>query len=186
MGDEQDEDEERVVPRSHLRDQARAYLDLAEQLVKKPRHLPEPPFDDELRQAIAEARHLTKSARTRQIRLVAQLLRPLELEIWQRALAGRTSEAASEQERERLAEQWRTRLLEGGDVVLNEFVAKFEGADRQQLRQLIRQATSNPGTPEQPSAKAKRAATQVLRTVRELLPLGSESDADAGSGGDGG
>ena len=75
MGDEQDDDEERVVPRSHLRDQARAYLDLAEQLVKKPRHLPEPPFDDELRQAIAEARHLTKSARTRQIRLVAQLLR---------------------------------------------------------------------------------------------------------------
>lgn len=184
--DEHDDDDESVeLTRTRIREQGRAYLDLADELVKgKHPRLPDPPFDQELRDAIADARRFTKNARTRQIRLVAQLLRPIEIEEWRRALAGRTAEAALTREREMLAEQWRTRLLTGGDAVLGEFVAQHPGADRQRLRQLIRQAggphaTDATAATAATGAKAKRAATQVLRAVRELLGGAVESSGES-------
>jgi ribosome-associated protein len=170
--DEDDVEESGELSRTRARDQARAYLELADELVKgKHPRLLDPPFDAELRQAIADARRFEKNARTRQIRLVAQLLRADEIAAWRRALAGRTEQAEQTRERERLAEQWRTRLLEGGDAVLGEFVAAHPGADRQRLRQLVRQAT---GTDQ----KAKRAATQVLRAVRELITVAGDEPGE--------
>lgn len=164
--DEDDELESLGPSRTRLRDQAAAYLELAEQLAKgKHGKLVDPPFDATLREAIADAQRFTKTARVRQIRRVAQLMREVgPIEELHAALAGKTAESRAKQEREQLSEAWRARLLEQGDVALAELMAAHPSADRQQLRQLIRQASRTP-----PDARSKRAATSLLRAVRGLL-----------------
>ena len=164
---DQDEELESLEPsRTRLRDQAEAYLELAEQLAKgKHGTLLDPPFDATLREAIADSQRFAKNARVRQIRRVAQLLREVgPIEELHAALAGRTEQARAKQEREQLCEAWRARLLEQGDAALTELLAAHPSADRQQLRALIRQASRTP-----PDARSKRAATSLLRTVRALL-----------------
>jgi ribosome-associated protein len=164
---EQDDEPESLEPsRTQLRNQAEAYLELAEQLAKgKHGKLLDPPFDTTVREAIADAQRFAKNARARQIRWVAQLLRSLgPIEELHAALAGGTADAHAKQERERLSEAWRARLLEQGDAALTELVAAHPSADRQQLRQLIRQASRTP-----PDARSKRASTNLLRAVRALL-----------------
>ncbi|MFO7566300.1 MAG: ribosome biogenesis factor YjgA [Enhygromyxa sp.] len=166
--DEPDDDEPEVLEpsRTKLRARAKAYLVLAEQLAKgKHGKLVDPPFDATLREAIVDAQRLLEKARGRQIRRVAQLLREAgPIEELHAALAGRTAQARAKQEREQLSEAWRARLLEQGDAALTELMAAHPSADRQQLRQLIRQASRTP-----PDARSKRAATRLLRAVRALL-----------------
>jgi ribosomal 50S subunit-associated protein YjgA (DUF615 family) len=58
---------------------------------------------------------------------------------------------------------WRNRLLEGGDPALAELMAEYPAADRGRLRQLARQASRTPA-----DARAKRAATKLLRKIRAL------------------
>jgi len=60
-------------------------------------------------------------------------------------------------------EAWRDRLLAEGDAALPELLAEFPGADRQQLRQLIRNAHR-----ERAAQKPPRAARLLFRYLREL------------------
>lgn len=152
--------------RTALREWAEAYTELAEQLAKtKHPTLPDPPFDERLREAILDSQRFVKNARSRQIRLVAQLMREAApIEELREALQGRTREIKAKEERERLSEVWRARLLERRDAALAELVLAYPSADRQRLRQLIRQASRTP-----PDPRSKRAATELIRAVRTLL-----------------
>ena len=164
---EQEEEEPLEPSRTELREWAEAYTELAEELAKgKHTVLPDPPFDAPLREAILDSQRFLKNARSRQIRRVAQLMREAgaPIEELREALQGRTREIKAKEERERLSEVWRTRLLERGDAALSEFVAAYPSADRQRLRQLIRQAGRTP-----PDPRSKRAATSLIRAVRALL-----------------
>jgi ribosome-associated protein len=163
---EQEPEEPLEPSRTEHREWAQAYTELAEQLAKgKHTVLPDPPFDDQLRQAIVDSQRFLKNARSRQIRRVAQLMREAgPIEELREALQGRTREIKAKEERERLSEVWRARLLERGDAALSEFVAAYPSADRQRLRQLIRQAGRVP-----PDPRSKRAATSLIRAVRALL-----------------
>jgi ribosome-associated protein len=143
-----------------------AYAELAEQLAKgKHAALPDPPFDATIREAIADSKRLVKSARSRQVRRVAQLLRGTgSIEQLREALDGRTPEIAEQQARAQASEAWRTRLLAEADAALSEFTAQYPDADRQQLRQLIRQASRTP-----PDLRSRKAATALFRAVNAIL-----------------
>ncbi|PRQ09894.1 ribosome biogenesis factor YjgA [Enhygromyxa salina] len=156
--------------RTELKDEAVAYTELAEQLAKgKHAALPDPPFDAPIREAIADAQRMVKSARSRQVRRVAQLLRATgPIEPLREALEGRTPEIAERQARLQASEAWRTRLREQGDVALTEFVEQHQHADRQQLRKLIRQSNRTP-----PDARSRRGATTLFRLIHTIL-----ADAD--------
>lgn len=164
--------------RSRLREEAAAFTELAEQLVRGKRvELPSPPFDAEIQDALLEARRLAKSARSRQIRRLAQLLRvAAPITELRDALDGHSLAAAAEQASERANEAWRARLLEEGDAALTELLRTHPGADRSRLRQLMRQAKRSP-----PDARSKRAATALLRLIREtraLIPAVELDEAD--------
>lgn len=161
------DDREPLAPsRTKVKDAVVAYAVLAEQLVKgKHTTLPDPPFDAAIRQALADAQRMVKSARSRQIRRLAQLLRATgSLEQLHEALEGRTPAMAEKQAREQASEVWRTRLLEQADAGLSEFVTQYPNADRQQLRQLIRQASRTP-----PDPRSRKAATALFRAVNAIL-----------------
>jgi ribosome-associated protein len=170
--DQEDEDEgagdRSEFSRTELKDAAVAYTELAEQLAKgKHTVLPDPPFDAAIREAIAEAQRMVKSARSRQVRRVAQLLRGTgPIEHLREALEGRTPEIAQKQARLQVSEEWRTRLREQGDPALNEFVEQYPLADRQQLRKLVRQSNRTP-----PDARSRRGATSLFRAIHAILEI---------------
>lgn len=55
---------------------------------------------------------------------------------------------------------WQTRLLSGGDVALDSFIQEVPGADRRQLRQLVRNVKKST---EAQQAESLRALTKLLR-----------------------
>lgn len=65
-----------------------------------------------------------------------------------------------------LAEHWRKRLLRDGDTALDELLVEFPDADRQILRQRIRQAAK-----EQAAAKPGKAFKALFADLRALLGL---------------
>ncbi|MCR9159825.1 MAG: ribosome biogenesis factor YjgA [Nannocystaceae bacterium] len=120
-------------------------------------------LEAEPRQAIESCRSMRKGARVRELRRIATMLRHVDA----RALRDRLDDLArgdrAEVQREKEREQWRERLLEGGDAVLSEFVTAYPDADRQQLRQLIRAAGKD-----RTKGKAVAAYRKLLREIRAL------------------
>jgi ribosome-associated protein len=149
--------------KSHVRREASAVSELALRLAKLPRgRRVELQLGEELSQALELADQLSKGAYQRQLRLIAKLLRALPNEIREQL-----EQLSSPGYRpgpnfdERLYERWRLRLVNEGDSALSEFVAEFPSVERQRLRQLVRQAKSEPATP-----RSQRALRELLRAVR--------------------
>ena len=166
--DEDELDDELDPPkatREARRLEAEAFAELAHRLAKgTPTVLPDPPFGEVLREAIVGARTMVKSAKTRQLRRLARLLREAApLEEFNAALEHRSPAMLQERAAEQHNEQWRARLLQEGDPALDELVDRHPRADRALLRQLIRAARTDP-----PDARSKKAATRLLREIRAL------------------
>ena len=71
------------------------------------------------------------------------------------------------------AESLRERLLDGGDAALGELLAGHPGADRQQLRQLVRNALD-----ERAKDKPPRASRELYRALHALLGDGEQDAHD--------
>jgi len=93
-----------------------------------------------LRNCVLDARKIdSPSAKYRALRLVRRELRNGDTEAIRRQL-----EALSNPRRKPAAtsaiEQWRERLISGSEAALEEFLSEYPNAERQQLRQLVRNA----------------------------------------------
>lgn len=73
------------------------------------------------------------------------------------------------------AEAWRERLLDGGDDALGELLDAHPDADRQQLRQLVRNALE-----ERAKAKPPRAYRELFRVLRDALSTEATASGHAG------
>ncbi len=119
---------------------------------------------DELVQALREARRIrSHGARKRQIQYIGKLMRSIEVQavrdyFEQRGLADRLAA-----ERHRHLERLRDTLIDEGDAALGEALAEFPGADRQQLRQLVRQARR-----ERERGGASKSSRALFRYLRDL------------------
>ncbi len=140
-----------------------ALAGLAKSLVEmKPSQLAEVPLSDDVREAVLVARGLSRGPRVRQLRRVSQLLRQDDVAQIVPAAKDATHKQRRRASRERIYEEWRERLVAGGDPALAEFIDGHPMVDPQRLRQLLRQARRDPG-----SGKSKQAMLAVLRLVRE-------------------
>src|SRR3546814_10961745 len=78
-----------------------------------------------------------------------------------------------------LAEHWRERLIDEGDKALAQWLQEFPDSDRQQLRQLLRNARD-----ERSKARPPRALRGLLRSLRASLgTLIAISDRQSGGQG---
>lgn len=127
-------------------------------------------LSDKLQQALHEGRRLTSlSARRRQQRYLAKLL---SLEEQQAAIdLVQTLDARHEADNLRFhrLEQWRERLLTEGDTALAELLQDHPQADRQALRQLVRQAQK-----EASSGKPPASARKLFKVLRALDEQGKD------------
>jgi len=154
--------------RSVQRREALDILQLAKDLVALPEgDLDQVPLNESLRHQVNEARRITQQvAHKRQVQYLAKHLRKHEDEV----PAIRTAVDAPKQERRRAtaqlhhAEAWRDRLIAEGDEAINALLLDHPQADRQQLRQLVRQAQG-----ELKAEKPPAASRHIFRIMRELI-----------------
>lgn len=166
--DEHDWDDADYKSKTRIKKEMLALQDMGKEMVELPiRELDKFPLDDELRAQIDLARGITsRSGRKRQLQYIGKLLRNRDVSPIQDAFAElqRGHRELTRQFHE--LEQLRDQLLEQGDDAIEDVITRFPAADRQQLRQLIRQARK-----EQANNAAPAAARKIFRYLRELAEL---------------
>ena len=165
--------------RTQQRIEALEIRNLAEKLVALPAaQLARLPIPEELMPHIVETQRITSHiAHKRQLQFLAKQMRREEDEVLE-AIRDAMDEGGEAARRETAllhqAEQWRDRLLADGDDALAALLEEFPTADRQKLRQLVRNATD-----ERVKNKPPRAFRDLFREVRELLSSTDTPDDEA-------
>jgi ribosome-associated protein len=166
------------VSRSQRRREALDVLKLAHSLSEmSDAQLKSIPLSDDLRDEVRRARAVSQQiARKRQNQFVAKQMRRLdddEIEAIRAAIEHDRDRARRETAELHQVEAWRERLIAEGDEALGELLAAFPHADRQQLRQLARQARA-----ERAAGKPPHAYRELFRMIRELLAAGSDQGVE--------
>lgn len=164
--------------RTQQRGEALEIRSLAEKLVALPAaQLARLPIPEDLMPHIVETQRITSHiAHKRQLQFLAKQMRREEDEVLE-AIRDAMDEGGEAARRETAllhqAEHWRDRLLADGDQALADLLDAFPTADRQKLRQLVRNATD-----EKAKNKPPRAFRELFREVREVLAAVDGRDTD--------
>jgi ribosome-associated protein len=166
MSEPKDDEEDLAPSKSARKRQMTALQKLGEELVGlSERELVKVPVEDaRLLEVIREARAIrSHSARRRHLQYLGKLMRSVDASPIESALEAlhqkRRGEAQSFQE----LEAWRDTLLHEGDSAVQGLLQRFPAADRQQLRQLLRQHRKELAT-----GKPLAASRKLFRYLREL------------------
>ncbi len=163
-------------------EQRRAALDvlaLGEKLVAlSEAQLAKLPIPEDLLPHIRDAKRITSHvAHKRQLAFLAKQMRREDdeaLDAIRDALDVGGEAARRETATLHRVEAWRERLMIDGDVALAELLGEHPGADRQHLRQLVRNAID-----ERNRNKPPHAFRELFRELRELLLQSDDGDEDA-------
>lgn len=121
-------------------------------------------LDDETIDAVGAVRALPASgARNRQLKYCTKQLATTDMSAVKTYLDDRHSQQLAVNQKFHHLEQWRERLIEEGDGALGAALSVWPQIDRQQMRQLIRDAQR-----ERSSGKPAGAAKKLFRHLREL------------------
>ncbi|MBB1089401.1 ribosome-associated protein [Lysobacter sp. SG-8] len=168
-GIDEDSGEFRGPSRSQQRREALDVLELGRKLSElTDAQLERLPVPESLLPHIRETRRITSHiAHKRQLAFLAKQMRREEDEVLD-AIRDALDESGDAARREvaamHRAEAWRDRLLDEGDTALGAFIDAHPTADRQQLRQLVRNALD-----ERKRNKPPRAYRELFRAIRELV-----------------
>ena len=180
-GRDEETGEFRDDSRSQQRREALEVLSLGQQLVAlTDAQLARLPVPESLLPHILEARRITSHiAHKRQLAFLAKQMRREDddtLEAIRDALDEKGDAARREVAAMHRVEAWRDRLLADGDEALAELLDLYPDADRQGLRQLVRNTLE-----ERKRNKPPRAFRELFRHLRVMMLDGQASD-DAGDG----
>lgn len=118
----------------------------------------------ELREALLFARTITRGeARRRQLQYIGALMREVDTEPIEKALAiiGRGQHQDAEHFKQ--LERWRDDLMDGNDALMEDILARFPDTDRQKLRQLVFNARKERQEDKPP--KSSRALFRFLKAL---------------------
>ncbi|MFC6839724.1 ribosome biogenesis factor YjgA [Xanthomonas theicola] len=168
-GRDEDTGEFRGESRSQQRREALEVLTLGEKLVAlTPAQLARLPVPESLVAHIADAKRITSHiAHKRQLAFLAKQMRREDeqtLDAIREAMDANSDGARREAAALHRLEDWRGRLLADGDAALSGLLTEYPGADRQRLRQLIRNAKE-----ERLKNKPPHAYRELFRELRELI-----------------
>lgn len=159
-----EENEEQIISKSQVKREMQTLRDLGEELVQLPLvSLKKFSFPERLLDSILLAQSLKREALRRQIQHIGKLLREEDDEAIRQLL----SQISQPQRDEVMAfheiEQWRDKLLDGDDEAINQAVDRFQEADRQHLRQLVRNARK-----ELQQEKPPKSARLLFQYLKDL------------------
>ena len=143
-----------------------ALLDLAEEMLKLSRsQLLSLELPEDIYQALLDTVDMPpKGARKRQLKYITGKLRNIDMEPYKEKLSRIKNKSAHANREHHLIENWRDKLLEQGNDALTQFLSEFPAADRQHLRQLLRQAKK-----EHESARPPKSARLIYQYLKNLL-----------------
>ena len=147
--------------KSQIKRDMQALQKIGEALVALPEtQLEKIHLEGRLRTAVLEARQLKGfEAKRRQMQYIGRLMRDTDAQPIEEALAKIQGKHQQTQAQFHQIERWRDRLIAEGDKLLEEFLKQYPDTDRQQLRQLIRNAQ-----------QAKQGAdTELFRYLRGIV-----------------
>ncbi len=163
---EQYEEEQERPSKSQLKRDSAALQDLAAELADLSRSeltglsLSEPLFN-----AVCEAAGMPpKGARKRMLKHIGAMLRKMDVEPIRENLAKLRNQSVHSAREHHKIEHWRDRLITEDDQALTVLLSEYPNADRQQLRQLIRNAKKEAGMEKPP-----KSSRQLFRYLRELF-----------------
>ena len=165
--DESDEfSEEEIISKSQLKREASAAQQLGQDLLTlsqadvEAMDLPE-----SLLHALNEARRIKKhGALKRQFQYIGKLMRKIDIEPIREEYTRLTNHYRQDVKEFHKLEQWRDRLLAEGDKALEELLNEAPNADRQHLRQLMRQAAK-----ESKLNKPPKSAREIFKYLKTLF-----------------
>jgi ribosome-associated protein len=158
------EDDEDLTSRTELRAERKrseaAWMEFAKALITiSEKQLLRLELSEDVLRVVQDTRRITSpTARARGLRLVRQELRGLDLGLLRERLEDLSH--PSTRRASTPADDWRKRLLGGGEAELAAFLVQYSRAERQHLRTLLRNARSAPAASKN---KALGALTQALR-----------------------
>ena len=134
-----DDDEELPPSKTQIKKESLAFQDMGEKLTQlSSEKLLQMELDSTLLDALQTARQMKPSgARKRQIQFIGKLIRNSDTEQITAALEAQQAQEQNNHQLHRLCEHWRDQLLTEPKEVQN-FFDEYPTADRQQLRQLLR------------------------------------------------
>ena len=162
-----DEAEEIIlVSKSELKRDMTALQELGEALVELPeKQLEKFDLPEKLHDGIMLARRLKhREGRRRQLQYIGKVMRDIDITDIQKQMDALQQQSRSFRQHFHALEQWRDRLIAEGDGALNQLLAEQPGADRQHLRQLIRQAQK-----EQSQQKPPAASRKLFKYLRDVF-----------------
>lgn len=138
---------------------------LGERLVElSPHQLDQFEIPAGLRDAVDAARAITaRGGRKRQLQYIGKLMRTVDPEPIRAVLAKLDESGVASRALLHRAEGWRTRLLDEGDSALGDVLESCPDADRQRLRQLVRDARA-----ERDAGRPPRHQRALFRYLIEL------------------
>lgn len=107
-------------------------------------------------------------AKRRQMQYIGKMMRHIDVETIKQALKKKELVHKKETAQFHDIEEWRTKLLTQGDEALNSFLNDYPQTDRQQLRQLIRNAQQDRRN--EKNTGAEKTLFKFLRTLIENMP----------------
>ncbi|MEX1032013.1 MAG: ribosome biogenesis factor YjgA [Cellvibrionaceae bacterium] len=158
--------DEEEKSKSQLKREVSALQDLGRKLTElKDEQLARFPLTDDLRLALLEYRRIRKNeAKRRQMQYIGKLMRSADHE----GIAATFEQLAAQHRRqikqEHLAEAWRDKLLEGDAQQVTAFLDEYPATDRQEFRNLVRNAVQ-----ERKNNKPPTQARKLFRFVREVI-----------------
>lgn len=151
--------------RSQLKREHQELCNIGEQLVLLAKsQLEKITLDDALEAAIKEARRLKSlDARRRQIQYIGKLLRNIDITEVVNSLDKLNHQSQTFRQHFAKLEQWRDRLIIEGNDAVEDFITHYPNTDRQQLRNLQRQACREKSLNQSSSATEK-----LFKYIRQL------------------
>ena len=157
-------DPEGEKSKSQIKRERLALQDLGRELTELPeKYLVKLPLNEALCEEIRNARQMSRSALQRQLRYIGGLLPNEDVETIRQALYEVLHPVREDVAEFHQIETWRYELLAGGEPDIDAVLARFPSADRQQLRQLVRNARK-----EQNEDKPPKSARLLFKYLRDL------------------
>ena len=123
------------------------------------------PITDVLMAALEESRRIKKhEARRRHFQYVGKLMRSEDIDAIQHAIDMLDLSSEAFNRRMRQLEQWRTRLIDDGKA-MNAFIDTYPETDRQQLRNLVRNAQKEMQTEPPKPGVAFKKLFQLIKDI---------------------
>ena len=160
------QEDDEYISKSQRKRECDALQDLGIELTElSEQQLKEIPLPDVLYKAIIEAKKIHKyGALKRHRQYIGKLMRKADAETIEQHVQRFKLPQQQQNLQFKQLEQWRDRMLAEGDVAVNAFIADYFSADRQKLRQLVKNAQK-----EKQQNRAPTASRQLFKYLRNIV-----------------